>query len=354
MAVAPVPAGPPIHPAYVRNLLAGPIASGRAVGPLLASVGLPASLEALPREGTTPPVFVRLSRRVAAALDDETSGLLDRPQRIGTLEIMAAHASHAPTLLEAYRRFLRFQNVLDAGLRHGLEQSGEEVAHVVRRIPGRRILNELALETALVVLHRFIGWLGGVRIPVNRADLDYRAPGHAYTYRWLFPRAPVRFGAPTNRLAMPRQVLERPVRRTEAQAIQWARRSPLDTFLPLQGTEGTALRVASVVEKALMDSGRAPSMEEVAKRLRVSARTLRERLRAEGDDYRRIRSLAKRDAATRLLTTTDRSVEQVAFGMRLRFGQRVRAGLPGVDGMTPRAYRVAAAIDAVRNAPPQR
>lgn len=334
-----------VHLAYTRNLLAGARARGADVGALLAEVGLPADPGELPPRGLPVPVYIHLARTVVRALDDELMGLLDRPIRLGTFELMAAHASHAGTLRGALERLTTFSNVLDHGLRYEVAARGDAVAFVVHRRRGRPVRNELAIETALVLAHRFIGWLGGVRLPIDLVELDYSRPSHARTYATLFFRAPARFEAQVNRMVLPAPVLDRAVRRTEEQAMRWARRSPLDAFLPMEAVEGLALRAASVAEKALRRTGQAPSMEEVAARLRMAPHQLRRRLKEEGADYRHIRNEVKRDAAIRLLTTTDLSVEQVALRSGFSAASAFVRAFRRWTGLTPRAYRLGPSPD---------
>lgn len=285
----------------------------------------------------TPLLYVQLARRVTRTLQDEGTGLLARRLPIGTGEVRCRFASQATNLVEAYERVVQFEHVLDTGLQHALDVHDDVVVHRVRATSPVR--NELAFETALVLNHRFVGWLGGTRLPINRVALAYPRPSHARTYRTLFHRAALVFDASECRLEMPRAVLERSVKRTEAQAVQWARRAPLDAFLPAQGVDGVALRVASVLERRLRERGDLPEMAEVARELGWTSRGLRRRLANEGQAFRAIRRLARRDAAIRLLTTTELSVEQVAFGVGFTSASPFVRAFRSWTGLPPGAYR---------------
>ena len=184
--------------------------------------------------------------------------------------------------------------------------------------------------------------LDSVEAGVDRLmlELDYPEPSHVRTYRTLFSRAPLRFDAPQSRLVMPAVALDRTVRRTEEQAMRWARRSPLDAFLPLEAVDGLALRVAAAAEKALRREGQVPGMEELAEQLRLAPHQLRRKLKEEGVDYRQLRNQVKRDAAIRLLTTTDLPVEQVATRAGFSAASAFVRAFRGWTGLTPRAYRL--------------
>ncbi|MEM1414051.1 MAG: AraC family transcriptional regulator ligand-binding domain-containing protein [Myxococcota bacterium] len=325
--------GPPMHLGYVRNLLAGAEAEGLSGRSLLAAEGVPEL-----REGAvTPLLYVQLARRVSVALADEGTGLYARRIPPGTAEVKSRYAVHARNLVEAYARLVQLEGVLDYGLEHRLEVGPDVVVHRVRATAPVR--NELAFETALVLTHRFVGWLGGTRVPINRVELSYPRPAHARTYGLLFQRAALVFDAAECRLEMPREVLERSVKRSEAQAMQYALRAPLDAFLPEQGVDGVALRVASVLERRLRERGAAPEMGAVAAELGWTPRALRRRLAHEGQAFRAIRSLARRDAAIRLLTTTDLSVEDVAFQVGFTSASPFVRAFRSWTGLPPGAYR---------------
>ncbi|MEN0067074.1 MAG: AraC family transcriptional regulator ligand-binding domain-containing protein [Myxococcota bacterium] len=325
--------GPPIDLAYVRNLLAGAEAQGLSGTELLREEGV----SELRPGAVTPLLFVQLARRVQRTLGDEGTGLLARRLPSGTSEVRCCFASYGKNLVEAYQRLVQFEQVLDCGLEHALQVRKDIVVHVVR--PTASVLNELAFETALVLHHRLVEWLGGTRLPINRVALCYPRPDHARSYRLLFRRAALAFDQPECRLEMPRAVLERSVKRTEAQAIQWARRAPLDAFLPTQGIDGVALRVASLLERRLREEGDLPDMAGVAKAFGWTVRVLRRRLANEGEAFRALRSLVRRDAAIRLLTTTDRSVEQVAFDVGFTSASPFVRAFRSWTGLSPGAYR---------------
>lgn len=101
--------------AFVTNLLAGVARAGRDPAEILSQTNL------LGHKGDMPVLdYVKLVRRVTRTLDDELSGLAERPQRVGTFSIMAAHASHAETAGEALRRLAEFMTLMDNSYRFRL------------------------------------------------------------------------------------------------------------------------------------------------------------------------------------------------------------------------------------------
>lgn len=321
---------------YPHYLLEGVRARGFEPENLLRMADIPVPF---PVEGVPYVDFARLVGVVARTLDDEFLGLLDRRQPFGTFALQVAYARHGEDLLDVYRRLMEFASILDLSLVQTLELNDGALVHRIRRVPGRVVLNRLAIEMSLVLTHRFVSWLGALRLPIEAVELDYGPADHAEGYRFLFPRAPIRFHAESSSIRIPESALRRRVRRTEEEARRWGRRTPLDAFLPTVAGLGVALEVATYIERTLLDTQRCPTMEETAAAVGLKPHTLRRRLTAEGSDYLLVRSHAKRDVAIQLLLSTPLSVEQVGFRVGFSAANAFVRAFRGWTGVTPRAYR---------------
>ncbi|GAA6194074.1 AraC family transcriptional regulator ligand-binding domain-containing protein [Phaeobacter sp. NW0010-22] len=324
-----------IPAAFAANMLEGATLQGIDPAGLLRRAGLPPQPTDL-----AAPDFVRLVRTVTLTMDDELGGLQHRPQRIGITAIMAGALSHAETLGEAYGRAVQFMDLMDNSFRYGFRESGSSVMFELTRIPGREVLNVMAIEMILVLVTRMLSWMAGNRGATNAAWFDYPAPGHVAAYRGMFARAPMQFGQSSSGIAIPAGLMKLPIVRSEAQAINYARRTPLDAFLPVDAAVGLSLEVAVAVENVLTVERRLADMAEVCSALGIAQHTLRRRLKKEGVDYSDIRKQVRRDLAVRLLTTTDASVEGIAERAGFSEASAFIRAFRSWTGVTPRAYRL--------------
>lgn len=166
-----MPALSSIPNALTANLLRGARAAGISLEPVLQRAGL------LPQpDNLTIADFVQLMRAVTLTMDDEYAGQIQRPQRIGTFAITAAHMSHGATLRDALERFAAFTNMLDNSfhvtLRHGAETTR---LHLERTDPAYPI-TELGAEMVLVLPHRLLAWMGAAGCRCGKPGLTIPAP----------------------------------------------------------------------------------------------------------------------------------------------------------------------------------
>lgn len=283
--------------------------------------------------------FVRLCRVIIVSMDDEYVGQNERPQRIGTFSVMAKHVSHADTVGAGFERLYEFLNILDNTFRASYRTTTETAEFAIeRKAPGFPV-TELGVEMILILSHRLIAWMAGTWLPMPDAWFDYPRPSHHQTYEYLFPGSELSFGKPNSGFSIPVELLSLSLLRNEEQAAGWARRTPLDAFLPVTIADGLSLQVAQIIERALENREALPSMEDVADALNLPTYTLRRRLKREGRDLPEIRHRVRRDFALRLLTEGTEPVG--AIGARVGYSETsafVRA-FKGWTGVTPKIYR---------------
>lgn len=327
--------------ALVANLLHGFVAKGGALDEALTQAQLkpmPASLSVHE--------FVRLCRAVTTLLDDEYGGQNERPQPIGTFSIMAAHVSHATTVDRGFERLAGFHNVLDNTFKVSFHRHSDTAHFIVQRKNPIFPVTELGVELILVLTHRFLAWLAGTWIPITKAWFDYNCPNHYKTYNQSFPHAKLAFQQENSGFSIPRSALDLPLRRSEEEAVGWARRTPLDAFLPVTIEEGLSLQVAKLIESAIERKEELPSMQDLADAMNMADYTLRRRLKREGRDVPAIRHRVRRDFALRLLTEGDDSIEVIAI--RLGYSETsafVRA-FKSWTNVTPKSFRQSGRLSA--------
>ncbi|CTQ72128.1 helix-turn-helix transcriptional regulator [Roseibium alexandrii] len=318
----------------VSNLLQGYAEAGYSQSDALTA----AKLECL-SDAPTAQDFIRLSRAISLQMNDEFAGQLERPQRIGTLALMAEHASRGRTVGDAFSRLADFMNMLDNTFTVTFSTAGSECRFQLERTTPAFPKSEFGIEAILVLMHRLTGWLAGKWVPLSSVWFDYPRPAWASGCGELFPGARPSFSFENSGFSMPIDVQSWPLHRSAEAAVAWARRTPMDAFMPVALLQGVSQQVAGLIEAAIIDKRPLPSMDELASLLEMPVYTLRRRLKKEGVSLPDIRLQVKRDHARSMLAETGESIEAIA--LRLGFSETsafIRA-FKEWTGVTPRTYR---------------
>lgn len=323
-----------IYSGLVSNLLKGYVDAGFDPRQALAA----AKLDELPK---VPAVqeFVRLSRVISLQMNDEFAGQLERPQRIGTLALMAAHAARGKTLGDGFLRLADFMNMLDNTFTVSFSTSGAHCRFRLERTNPAYPKSEFGIEANLILMHRLMAWLSGTWVPISAVWFDYAPPAWEPGYSDLFPGAEMSFSAASSGFSMPLAVQALPLRRSEAEAMAWARRTPMDAFLPVVRYEGMSLQAAALIGDAIAGKRPQPSMDALAEKLEMPVYTLRRRLKKEGQALPEIRLQVKRDHACALLAEEDEPIEAIALQLGFSETSAFIRAFKEWTGVTPRTYR---------------
>lgn len=235
--------------------------------------------------------------------------------RLGTVShgVLGFGAVSAPTLRDALELLVRYGHVRDPCFGFQLRQVGPEVRiEIHERIDLLEVERVPEIESFLLSLQALVEAILGLELDGTRVDVA-ATPPHADLYRRYFSGT-VRFGAEVSALVIPASWLDHvspfadvglhrvSVRKLEALAER------------LKGRRYTA----ALVEELMASGGQGGrSLEEVAKRLAVSSRTLIRRLREAGTTYRDLRDAHRRELARELIADTSLTAAEV--GYRLGF-----------------------------------
>ena len=167
--------------------------------------------------------------------------------------------------------------------------------------------------------------------PLQESHLDY--------YQAIFA-CPVEFDAPADELHFPKTLLHQPNPFRNQGALQFCLDQIQRIDLQMGGPGSYSQRVEQRVIYALSDS--LESIEEMARELALSSRTLRRRLEAEGTTYNQIVQKVRMDTAKYYLSRTKKPVEHIAHTLQYSSITSFSRAFKHFTGLSPRAYRTSA------------
>lgn len=279
--------------------------------------------------------FSTLYRLVARALDDELPGMFSRPARGGALKLLCLSMLDSASLKIALYRLSRFLRVILDDFSVELSQRGDLVCVALVPAESTPVIKVFAQEVMLKLIHGITSWLAGRKMPLARVDLSYSRPEHASVYGFLYP-GPACFDQAQTALHFESRDLDSPIRQSKKTLTDFLKRAPADWLFVSFAERIVSHHVRENLEKHL---DRPTTIEDVAKALHYSVRTLSRRLDAEGATFQAIKDELRRDVAIQRLTKTDIPIAFIGAEVGFDDPTTFHRAFKKWTGSTPGAYR---------------
>jgi AraC-like DNA-binding protein len=323
--------------AMVRALLTAVERQGVRASELLAAAPIDALKLDDPNAQVTPAEYERFRQAAIALSGDEALGLhLVDNTRSAVFDVVGHMTEHAATLRQSIETLAKFSRIVTAGPPPELSEDGDTawVRFAFRHgaSPRTRFAAELTLSGFMRMIQAFVG----PEARPNGVYFMHPAPAYRAAYAQIFGGTE-HFEHPFAGIAFERAWLER---------SQPYRNPELYSTLQQQA-ERTLSRIerdASLVQRvtALLDAsgaGALPSMQEVARNLGMSARSLRRKLLGEGVVYKELVEQVMMNRAKRMLEDPRISIQEVAFATGFATPAAFHRAFKRWTALTPKAYK---------------
>lgn len=311
---------------------------GAGVDAIARRLALPARAESAEEIALSPEDFEALMALAARELTDPLLAvrlpqLLDWPSyHIGEL---AARAS--PTLADAFRRVARYASLFYAYLEFAIDERGGEfvVTHRLRRGgKGNRYSNEYAMSSTLLNARR----LSGVDIAPRRVFFSHREPREVVDLlRRHFGTDDITFDRGENGIAFAAEDAARASVGHDARLLTTAEKLADGALRANPAGRSFAAEVTAKVRLSLPHG--AFGARDIARKMRLSTRTLQRRLEDEGTTFSDLCESARKDAAIEAVRDPTVALAEVAtragFADAATFGRAFKRW----TGRAPGAYR---------------
>ena len=290
-------------------------------------------------QSVSPGVDALILLGVAVDLSGDPSLMIRAGQRLG----VASYGSFGFALMscanvrEAVRLLIRYEQVL---FRPGWTVHDHQGGLLLRSrlsvgtVAQQQLVTEL-LFSNLVSVGRSLYGRTVERAEGVEMQLSYPKPAHFAIYKRVF-KVPVTFDCEHSKLFLPAQVLDTPVRT--------ANRTEHVVFLQqceemLRGL-GSALDTTAAVRQLLIESaGDFLDIDQIARRLHVSERTLRRQLEAESTSFRSVLDEIRDLLAREYLVKTELTIAEIAHLLDYAETVSFRRAFVRWNGVTPNRYR---------------
>ncbi len=193
-------------------------------------------------------------------------------------------------------------------------------------------------QTAMMLLQQYVETTIGQTLSDATYHLAFPTPDNQQDYREAI-HGDTQFGARVNRVEIPRRWLDLPSPYFHNEMWQQAQQS-LSKMLAEQGKTENNTFTRHI--RALLQSSEPPlpDLDNIARRLHVSQRTLNRRLQTEGTSYRQLKSDSLINWAKIYLSQTSDSVESIAATLGYQDAANFRRAFRKQENCSPNDFRL--------------
>lgn len=255
--------------------------------------------------------------------------------RLETLDVLGCALRFSTDLRELLDKLLRFQRLVGDAWYTRVE-AAREIVHA-RRVAVVAAADERHLvERAMAVFTLELRRLSERDIDPVTVCFRHGAPADLGLHRAIF-RCPLRFGAPANEIAFHARALDHPVVNTDSDVEAVLDRYAEESLARLPVASDHVERVRRAVAEVLPDGP--PKLAAVARRLRMSERTLQRRLAAEQTSLREVVDEVRRGLAARYLAGGAMRIDEVAFVLGFGDASSFNRAFRRWSALTPSEFR---------------
>lgn len=163
-------------------------------------------------------------------------------------------------------------------------------------------------EESMSVIYQLCHFLVGDKFAANEVSFSYPEPAYTADYQSVFD-CPLRFNAESNAIRVPVAVLDEPLIMSSPQVAALCK-SQCDALMKKLSVHDAFVES---IRRFLIDAKpNFPTIDAMADRLHISARTLRRRLKARDTSYRELMDEIRLELAQQYLRDTHLSIDQIA------------------------------------------
>ena len=302
---------------------------------VLRQAGLPKGLFNQEKILVSTEEFFALYRGIAEASNDPGFGLKlgteDRVERYDPIKIAALSAR---SFRDAVQRLARYKQLTCPEEIRLVERGNECAVQFIWLLAHEKeppLLVDLCFSWIVAIARRGTGQsINPVRLELQRASAHREILESHFHCR-------VKFSAEANALVFSKADIERPFVTHNAELLSLVA-PQLDAELAQQLAQNSLSEQVKATLKRLL-AGMRPTLQDVARDLRMSARTLQRRLAEEGASFQQLLEAARRELASHYLLHSSLELNQTAYLLGYEDANSFFRAFHQWEGTSPNAWR---------------
>lgn len=330
-----------VSASFLRDLVFHAASAGADAVHLLRSAGIDSSHLAKPDELVSSRRALALWRAAVEVTGDHDLGLhLGERAHPSALGLLAPVLLNAPTLGEAIEKMRLYARLLiDAIELRVVEGDGWcEIEFSVTDADHNYVREEprQPMECTVAAFVTLAGRLAGRPLPLERAAFRHAAPSSTAEHERIL-RCAVSFGAAQDRVRFDALALRWPVLFSDDGLLARHEQQVCEALHATSNERAVTARTRKVVAALLR--GTVPTLDDVARRLGMSDRSLQRALKDEATSFSAVLDDVRKDLALWHLRSNETSIAQVALLLGFSEASAFHRSFKRWTGSTPRAHR---------------
>ncbi|OOV89713.1 AraC family transcriptional regulator [Pseudomonas sp. MF4836] len=320
---------------FVHAMIHGLRDQPQRLAAVLAEAGIDPSLMEQPHARVPASAFAALWLIQIRELQDEFFQLDAHGMPVGSFALICRALIQEPDLGKALRQCLANFGLFLKDFHGSLSVRGKRAVislHTTATDPDARRFGE---ETFLVLMISLLCWLGGRRIPIDRAD--FRQTRLSLSDDALLWGPNLSFGAERTEIEFASRFLRLPVVQDLASLKVFLRSAPQWLVIRFRNQHGLATQVHQRLRRSHYSQW--PTLDAFAGELQMSPSTLRRRLEREGCSYQEIKDEVRRGMAVQLLRNSATSIGEIAEQTGFQEPSAFHRAFKKWTGESPGRYR---------------
>jgi AraC-like DNA-binding protein len=323
----------PVH--HPRALVEAAAAQGAERDALLENVGI--------THGTLSSPEARISYRQFAVLAGNALRLTANPAlgfdyglRFGMPQMgpLGLALMSSATVGAALDSAIRYSHGVLPAWEFRLEIQGDSAVLSAHEMLSMEPFRVFAIESVLAAFSNIARGLLGIPLVLRQIRLPYPRPAHADRYLALHD-GPILFDQDVTEFAFDASLLEHPLRFADPATATLAERFVVEQLGPLV-SEGLLGQVRKLLDAA---RGPLPNLEQLARTLQTSPRTLRRALHEMGTSYQELLEASRRLRAVEWVSATGMTFDDIAKRLGFSDVRSFRRAFKRWTGRTPGDHR---------------
>jgi len=301
---------------------------------LLSGTGLTVETLEAPHARISVPTMIELTARSRSLTAEPGIGFyLGLQKRLTTYGYLGFATMSAATSREGLELVMRYAPTVSTALSFSLIEEGATATLVIEELVDLGSVRDVATFSLLVGMRQLGATMTGRDPGRMRLDIPFDEPEYFTRFAHLLPDA--RFGQPKLRMHFAARALDAPLITPDRAALALAREACERQLAEL----GFERQLGAQVRRLILGTSGMRSIDDIARALHLSTRTLKRRLAAEGVTYTQLADQERHASALDLLRMPDLTLEDIAQRLDYAALSNFARAFRRWTGQTPAQYR---------------